>query len=415
MIIDSILTHFVLTILYSFLIGLEIRAYKLKFHPDDNNEFFGTARTYTFVGVLGFVLYKIEPINFSIYIVGFIGITALFTIFYYKLLNERKHSVVLYLVLLIVYSFGPLSNLFPFWFPSLIFVVTIFLLNAKNKIFSFNMNINIYEFETLGKMVLLSIVILPLLPQDKIIPYLGISLYKIWLTVVVISTISYVGYIVQKYLFPSKGIFLTGLIGGTYSSTATTVVLSKKAQTLEKNHIITASIIAATSVMYIRILAISSIFNMEVAKTILLPFLFFAILTAIITFVYYKKASKTISNFEVTDTNPLELGTAFIFAILFVITMMITNFVIENYGTSGLQFLSTIVGFADIDPFILSLLTGKYAIEASQIASAIIISAGSNNILKSIYTLWFGKDKIISSFVWLMILGILTIAVGFLI
>ena len=208
---------------------------------------------------------------------------------------------------------------------------------------------------------------------------------------------------------------MTGLIGGTYTSTATTVVLSKKAQTLEKNHIITASIIAATSVMYIRILAISSIFNMEVAKTFLLPFLFFAILSAIITFVYYKKASKTISNFEVTDTNPLELGTAFIFAILFVITMMITNFVIENYGTSGLQFLSTIVGFADIDPFILSLLTGKYAIEASQIASAIIISAGSNNILKSIYTLWFGKDKIISSFVWLMILGILTIAVGFLI
>ena len=90
MIIDSILTHFVLTILYSFLIGLEIRAYKLKFHPDDNNEFFGTARTYTFVGVLGFVLYKIEPINFSIYIVGFIGITALFTIFYYKTANINR-------------------------------------------------------------------------------------------------------------------------------------------------------------------------------------------------------------------------------------------------------------------------------------------------------------------------------------
>ena len=80
------------------------------------------------------------------------------------------------------------------------------------------------------------------------------------------------------------------------------------------------------------------------------------------------------------------VATAFIFAFLFVITMMITNFVIQNYGTSGLQFLSTIVGFTDIDPFILSLLTGKYTIEPSHIASAIIISAGSNNILKSIYT-----------------------------
>jgi uncharacterized membrane protein (DUF4010 family) len=398
MILDSLLTHFILTVVYSFLIGLELRSYKLEFHPDDK-EFFGTARTYTFVGILGFVLYKIEPINFSVYISGFIGMSLLFALFYNKTLNDKKHSIVLYLVLLIVYSFGPLSNLFPFWFPSLIFVTIIFLLNAKKKLLNFNMKINIYEFETLGKMVLLSSVVLPLLPQDKLIPYLGISLYKIWLTVVVISAISYTGYIVQKYLFPSKGIFLTGLIGGTYSSTATTVVLSKKAQTLEKNHIITASIIAATSMMYI---------------TILLPFLFFIVLTGIITYIYYKKASKVIGDFEIKDSNPLELGTAFIFAILFVITMMITNFVIQNYGTSGLQLLSTIVGFTDIDPFILSLLTGKYTIESSQIASAIIISAGSNNILKSIYTLWFGKDKTITSFVLLMILGILTIAVGFL-
>lgn len=412
MIIDSLFTHLIFTILFSFLIGLEIRAYKLKFHPTDK-EFFGTARTYTFVGILGFIFYKIEPVNFSIYIAGFIGITLLFSLFYNRLLDERKHSIVLYLVLLIVYSFGPLSNLFPLWLTSLVFVLTIFLLNAKNKILSFNMNINIYEFETLGKMILLSAVVLPLLPEDKLIPYLGISLYKIWLTVVVISGISYTGYLVQKYLFPSKGIFLTGLIGGSYSSTATTVVLSKKAQTLDKNHIITASIIAATSMMYIRILIISYIFNFEVAKTILLPFLCFIVLTAVITFIYYKRASKSINNIEMKDSNPLELGTAFIFAFLFIITMLITNFVVENYGTSGLQFLSTIIGFTDIDPFILSLLTGKYTIESSHIASAIIISSGSNNILKAIYTFWFGKDKTFSSFILLMILGILTILVGF--
>ena len=81
MILDPLLTHFILTMVYSFLIGLELRAYKLTFHPNDK-EFFGTARTYTFVGILGFVLYKIEPINFSVYIAGFIGISLLFTLFY---------------------------------------------------------------------------------------------------------------------------------------------------------------------------------------------------------------------------------------------------------------------------------------------------------------------------------------------
>ncbi|MFW2441333.1 MgtC/SapB family protein [Aliarcobacter butzleri] len=410
--INLLLTYFILTTVFSFLIGLELKAYKMKFHENDSRIFLGTTRTYTFIGIIGFIFYKIEPNNFSVYIAGFLAITLLYSMLYYRLLAE-KNSIVLYLVAVVVYSFGPLTNLFPFWLSSLIFVVTIFLLNAKKRLLNFNLKINIYEIETLGKMILLSAVVLPLLPEDKIIPYLGISLYKIWLTVVVISAISYAGYIVQKYLFPSKGIFLTGIIGGIYSSTATTVVLSKKAQGLEKNHLITASVIAATLMMYLRLIIISYIFNVEVVKTILIPFLALLFICAIITLVYYKKASNGVSNIEVEDSNPLELGTAFIFAFLFIITMLITNFVVDNYGSSGLKFLSIIIGFTDIDPFILSLLTGKYSIDSSVIASAIIIAAGSNNILKAVYTIWFGKDKTISSFVWLLILGILTILVGF--
>lgn len=95
------------------------------------------------------------------------GITILFITFIEKLLKEKKYSIVLYLVLLIVYSFGPLSNLFPMWLISLIFVITIFLLNAKKKLMNFNLTINIYEFMTLGKMILLSAVVLPLLPKEK--------------------------------------------------------------------------------------------------------------------------------------------------------------------------------------------------------------------------------------------------------
>jgi uncharacterized membrane protein (DUF4010 family) len=315
--------------------------------------------------------------------------------------------------MLIVYSFAPIIILFPLWMSSLIFIVLIFVLNAKKKLFDFNLLINTYEFETLGKMLLLSAVILPLLPKDTMIPYLGISFYKIWLTVVVISGISYTGYLVQKYLFPSKGLFLTGLIGGTYSSTATTVVLSKKARTLSVNHIITASIIAATSMMYIRLLVVSFIFNVEVSKILLIPFLLLILFSILVSFFYYRKSLSTQNIIEVEDKNPLELGTAFIFAFLFIVMMLITNFVVLNYGSSGLKLLSSVVGFSDIDPFVLSLLTGKYEINSSQIASAIVIASGSNNILKGTYTLWFGtKEKTFHSFVWLIILGISTILLG---
>ena len=78
---------------------------------------------------------------------------------------------------------------------------------------------------------------------------------------------------------------------------------------------------------------------------------------------------------------PLELGTAFVFAFLFVAMIMLTHFVIEHYGSSGLEIFSFLVGLTDIDPFILSLLTGKYMIVL-------------DDIVKAVYALYFGGWKL---------------------
>lgn len=410
---NSDLTHFVVTIVFSFLIGLEIKAYRLKFHSTTAQYFMGTARTFTFIGILGFIFYKIDTAHLSVYIAGMLGFTFLYMLFYNKALAGGKHSILLYIVMLLVYTFGPMTAIYPLWMSSLVFVLIVFVLNAKQSILHFTTGVDAYEFETLGKIVLLSAVILPLLPTKNVIPYIPLSPFKIWLSVVVISGISYGGYIAQKYIFPSKGLFLTGLIGGTYSSTATTVVLAKKSNKIGENPMITASIIAATSIMYLRLIAISFIFNFEIAKSLYLPFLSFAVLSFIVSFIYYKSKKEVMETLTLEDKNPLELGAAFVFAILFLFMMVVTHFVVIYNGVSGLKFLSFLVGFTDIDPFILSLLNGKYAINHHEIVTAIVISAGSNNILKAIYALWFGGfKKMMHSFIWLLLLGILTIGFG---
>jgi uncharacterized membrane protein (DUF4010 family) len=76
----------------------------------------------------------------------------------------------------------------------------------------------------------------------------------------------------------------------------------------------------------------------------------------------------------------------------------------------GLHILSFVVGFTDIDPFILSILTGKYSVDTHQLVSAVLIASGSNNILKSIYALWFGGIKGgMHSALWVSLLGVCTI------
>jgi uncharacterized membrane protein (DUF4010 family) len=315
--------------------------------------------------------------------------------------------------MLLVYSFGGLIIEEPLWMSALVYVSIVFILNANKEVEKYISNLNINEFETFGKMVLLSAVILPLLPDTKTIPYIPLSPFKIWLAVVVISAISYGGYILQKYFFPSKGYFLTGIFGGSYSSTATTVVLSRKAKQLRGLDVIDGAIIAATSVMYLRLIIVALLFNLEIGKMLLLPFSLFAIVGFSIALFYLKNAKEKQQHPEIADQNPLELKTAFVFAFLFVGMMILTQYVTKNYGQSGLEMLSFIVGFTDIDPFVLSILTGKFEVSSVQIVSAIMIAAGSNNILKALYALWFGGMKnSFKSASWIAIFGVLTIVSG---
>ncbi|HEB69546.1 MAG TPA: DUF4010 domain-containing protein [Desulfobulbus sp.] len=411
--LPSDVLHFIITTVLGFLSGLEVKSYRQQYHPESTTYFFGTVRTTTFLALLGFALYMIDPRHLVVYTAGLLSFTAIFALFYAQRLRDQKTSILLYVISLVVYTYGPLTILYPLWLPALLFVLIVFLLNARTTISALSTKVNARELETLGKMILLSAVILPLLPNTNAIPHIPLSPFKIWLAVVVISAISYGGYISQKYLFPGKGIFLTGLIGGTYSSTATTVVLAKKAREEKTDAMMTASILAATAVMYLRLIIVAFVFNQSIAQSVLVPFLLFAAAGFIVAFFYYRLGNKTADTLPVSGDNPLELGTAFIFAALFVIMIMLTHAVTKYYGVGGLKVFSFLAGFTDIDPFILSLLTGKYTVSHQEIFAAILISAGSNNILKAAYALWFGGwDKTKQAFLWLTVLGAGTIAVG---
>ena len=107
----------------------------------------------------------------------------------------------------------------------------------------------------------------------------------------------------------NKGYLLTGILGGLYSSTATTVVLSKKALSVcaseEILNILNASIIIATSMMYLRLLAIAFIFNIKIAKNLIIPMTLFAVVGVLILFILYKK-NKPVKDAPINDKNPLE-------------------------------------------------------------------------------------------------------------
>ena len=260
--LPALLSAFLLTLAMSFLLGLGLREYYL---VAKKTYYFGSTRTCTLIGILGFVLFQLQP-NGSYYLGGLLALTVLLGIYYQAKAALQQPGMIGILIAILCYLIGPIALGFPGWFLILFTISTLFVLNAKEKINLLTEKLGNEEIVSLGKFLVLSGVILPLTPQTPIADFIPVSFHQTWLAVVVISGISYLGYLVQTYLLKGQGILLTGAIGGVYSSTATTVVLSRQSNNYPAgSNAPAAAIVLATAMMYPRLLAVIGIFKFSLA------------------------------------------------------------------------------------------------------------------------------------------------------
>jgi len=387
--------NFILVLVFSLLIGLEQRRHHINEKP---GSLYGTDRTHVFIGMLGFVLYVIAPRNLLLFAGGGMAIALFLAIFYWKKIeNRNKYGITSMIVVLITYSLTPLVYLKPVWLAvSLVTVVLVFT-ELKEFLWKLSSRFDENEFITLAKFLLISGIILPLLPHGAISTYLPVSPFKIWMAVVVISGISYISYLIQKFFFPKKGLMITGLLGGMYSSTATTVVLARRSKNEDASALqISSATILATAMMFLRILILAFIFDTALAYKLLTPFVSLTLFSMLVSWLILKigKREKNMDFKEVDTKNPLEFKTALLFAVLFVIFALLTKFVMQHYGDKGLDILSLVVGVTDVDPFLLSLFTGKYGLALTVLSQATLIAVTSNNVIKLIYALALGSRKL---------------------
>jgi len=387
--------RFILTLLLSFLTGLEMREYGKTL---GNAYFIGTVRTYTLIGMVGYIFYILDP-SWRLYMAGLGVLALLFGLFYYHKLQEKQKGIISLLTALLVYAYAPIIMTQPLWFTAFIFVSIIFVVNAKTQMHTLLESVDNTEIITFSKLVLLSVVIWPLLPTTPISSIIPMSLSKVWMAVVVVSGISYIGYLLQRYFFKEKGFLVSGILGGIYSSTATTVVLSRQSKTIEETHEYTfvAAFMLATGMMHARLLVIIGFLNFTLFQVILLPLGMLGGISLLGGYILARIESDAIpknKHAKQLNVNPLELGVALVFAVMFVLMSVATHYFVAYYGISGLNIMAFISGFTDIDPFILSLINTNYSISQNTIISAILIAVGSNNLFKGIIALALGSRRV---------------------
>jgi uncharacterized membrane protein (DUF4010 family) len=146
--------------------------------------------------------------------------------------------------------------------------------------------------------------------------------------------------------------------------------------------------------MYLRLIILMAIFNWQLMRLIAIPFLLLAVVAALMGLLWARRPddqSKKLPR-QFQHENPLELRTAFFFAFIFLVILIATKLGFSYMGNRGAYVLGAIIGFADVDPFIMSITqTAGLTAQLGVSAGAIFLAAASNNLAKGIYAYAFGS------------------------
>jgi uncharacterized membrane protein (DUF4010 family) len=251
------------------------------------------------------------------------------------------------------------------------------------------------EISTLAKFLLLAVVILPIVPNQAYTQF-DLNPFKVVVAVVAVCGVSYASYVLEKLDQGRSGIFLSAILGGAYSSTVTTIVLSKRCREDKRPALYAGSILAASGVMYGRILILLAFFNLSLAGAVAVPFAVLA-LGAVGAGWWWSTRGKGQPKGEraaVLPRNPLQLEAAVVFAVLLTAVLVLTQLVTTHLGKGGTYAFAAVMGVSDVDPFILGLTQTAGKLTPLQVAAAsVVIAAASNNLIKGIYAVVFAKER----------------------
>lgn len=392
--------HFALLLGLSLFFGFAFERFYASGVPDRP----GGIRTFPLLALLGALLYMFEPQRGIAFSAGLLVLGALMWTYYRARVERTKPDeppaggLMIPTSNMLAYTLGPVTLTQPAWLAVGVTVVAVLLLAERERLHHLVEQVRREEILTLGQFLILSGIVLPLLPDHPVTTLTAITPHQAWLAVVVVSSLSYASYLGQRYLIsPERGTILAAALGGLYSSTATTVVLARRARE-ESSAVpdIDAGIVLATGLMYLRMLVIVAVFSVAAARALAPALLvLFAIGIGLAAFVYLRGGGTRVARAQRgTLTNPLELSTALAFAALFVIVSLASTWVRTRYGQAGIYTLAAIVGVTDIDPFVLSMAQGSaHGLPVAQAAAAILIAASSNNVLKGVYAAAFAGTR----------------------
>jgi uncharacterized membrane protein (DUF4010 family) len=239
---------------------------------------------------------------------------------------------------------------------------------------------------------LISVVVLPVLPNRDLGPWSTLNPYKIWWLVVLVAAVSYVGYFAQRVAGNRSGTLAAALFGGMVSSTAVTLALSRGATASRlggkdgQEALLAAGIIVASSLMFVRMLVVIAPAAPGLIPRLAPPLCASAIVgfAAAALSAWRLRRQSAVGDQRMRQRNPLDLSTALQFGLILATIMVVSRGVTAALGDRGVYLAALVGGIADVDAISLSLasMAAQGALGASPAVLGILTAAAVNTLVK---------------------------------
>jgi uncharacterized membrane protein (DUF4010 family) len=366
------------------LIGIE-RGWKER--RADEGERVAGVRTYGLIGLLGGSgALLAEQLGSLALGLMFIGLAGALTAVYISNLRSRNDVGITSLVAgLLTFMLGALAVSGEVALAAATAVITTLLLSYKPTLHRWVQALEARELRAGIKLLLISVVLLPILPNKGYGPWQVLNPYVIWWMVVLIAAISFVGYFAVKIGGARRGTVFTGLFGGLASSTAVTLHFSRLARSNRNmNPVLASGILLANGTMFPRMLLLVSLINPALFIPLLPVTLVMALCSYLPALYFWRSQAHGKTDTSAVLKNPLELGTALLFGLLLVFVMLLGKALQNSFGEAGLLALAAASGLADVDAINLSLARMSQQDLAIPVAVlGIVIAAAVNSLSKA--------------------------------
>lgn len=396
-----------------FLVGLQ-REYA---HGGPDKEIFAGERTLALMGLVGCTAAMAADVLASpwpfVAILALMG--ALVTVSYFVTAWHGSVGLTTEVAVVLTVIAGALCYWNYLGLAVALAVVTTVLLSLKMEMDTFVRRITREDVYATLKFAVITAIVLPVLPNQSFgpPPWDVLNPYKIWLMVVLISAISFLGYVLVKVVGSKQGIGLTGLLGGMVSSTAVTLSFSERSQKeIELAKPFALAITVAWTVMFSRVVIVVAVLNTDLLKAFWMPMAASAAVGLAYCAYLYLSQHGDDEEGGVDFSNPFELGPAVKFGLIYGVILLISKAAQMYLPAAGIYLASVVAGLTDVDAITLSMaeLSSRGGLELPTAARAVVLAAMSNTVVKGGMVMWRGSSALrkafFPGFVLMLVVGI---------